>query len=343
MKYKDSGVDIDAAQAALRRTRDAIRSTWGERVASDVGNFGGLFRMPDGSHLVSSIDGVGTKIKVALAAGRVGGVGADIVHHCVDDILVQGATPLFFLDYFAAGTLRGDHFTSVVERMAQACRENGCALIGGETAEMPGVYHGEDFDIAGCIVGQVGSDELITGEAIREGMELWGWASTGLHTNGFSLARRVLLEGDDPLALDRDPGPLGQSLAEALLAVHRSYLKPVQQLRAQCRIAGLCHITGGGFYDNIPRVLPEDLAVEIDAASWPVLPIFTVLQERGGIEVEEMRRVFNLGIGMIAVIDGLDSSRLAELDDPPLRIGRVVAQRGDLRVRFLNSHPGLTD
>jgi phosphoribosylformylglycinamidine cyclo-ligase len=341
MKYKDSGVDIDAAQAALRRTRDAIRSTWGERVASEVGNFGGLFRMPDGSHLVSSIDGVGTKIKVALAAGQVGGVGADIVNHCVDDILVQGAHPLFFLDYFGAGTLDGDHFTAVVEGMAEACRDNGCALIGGETAEMPGVYHDDDFDIAGCIVGQVRDEELITGASIEEGMELWGWASSGLHTNGFSLARRALMEGARALPLDEDPGDLGQNLADALLAVHRSYLKPVQQLRTQVSIAGLCHITGGGFYDNIPRILPEGVGVELDASAWPVLPIFTLLQERGGVDIDEMRRVFNLGIGMIAVVDSIAAGQLAALEEAPRRIGRVIAD-SESSVHFVGVHDGLS-
>jgi len=341
MKYKDSGVDIDAAQSALRRTREAIRSTWTDRVASEVGNFGGLFRMPDGSHLVSSIDGVGTKIKVALAADMVGGVGADIVNHCVDDILVQGASPLFFLDYFAAGVLDGDHFAAVVESMAGACCDNGCALIGGETAEMPGVYHGNDFDIAGCIVGQVRDEELITGAAIREGMELWGWASSGLHTNGFSLARRAVVDGDRALALDKDPGGLGQSLGEALLAVHRSYLGPVNQLREHVDIAGLCHITGGGFYDNIPRILPDGLAVEIDASTWPVLPIFTLLQDRGGVDVDEMRRVFNLGIGMIAIVEGIDSDVLTRLDEAPRPIGRVTAN-AEGAVRFVGQHDGLS-
>lgn len=341
MRYKDSGVDIDAAGRALRRTREAIRSTWGDRVASEVGNFGGLFRMPDGSHLVSSIDGVGTKIKVAVAAGRVGGVGADLVNHCVDDILVQGAHPLFFLDYYASGRLREDHFVEVVEGMAAACRENGCALIGGETAEMPGIYHDDDFDLAGCILGQVDERSLVTGAEIREGMELWGWASSGLHTNGYSLARRVLLEGDDPLDLEQDPGDLGESLADALLAVHRSYLRPVQALREEHEVAGLCHVTGGGFYDNIPRILPEGLGVEIDAGSWTVPPIFRLIAERGGVDVDEMRRVFNLGIGMIAVVPVLGDTVLTDLKDPPLRLGRVVSTDSEARVRFTGEHRGL--
>ena len=341
MKYKDSGVDIDAASQALQRTRDAIRSTWGDRVASEVGNFGGLFRMPDGSYLVSSIDGVGTKIKVALAAEQVSGVGADLVNHCVNDILVQGAHPLFFLDYYGAGKLREDHFAAVVEGMAEACRENGCALIGGETAEMPGVYHGEDFDLAGCILGQVDADALITGAEIREGMELWGWPSSGLHTNGYSLARRALLEGDEPLDLHADPGGLGVTLAAALLAVHRSYLRPVQQLRARHEIAGLCHITGGGFTDNLPRVLPQGLGVEIDAGAWTVPPIFGLLSRRGGIEVEEMRRVFNLGIGMIAVTPTLGSDVRGGLDEAPVFLGRVVHAAADSRVRFTGEHRGL--
>ncbi len=328
MKYSESGVDIDAASQALRRAREAISSTWGPSVASEVGSFGGLYRQEDGSFLVSSIDGVGTKLKVALAARRVQGVGEDLVNHCVNDILVQGAHPLFFLDYYGTGHLDQEVFVPVVEGLSKACRENGCALIGGETAEMPGIYHGDDFDLAGCIVGSVQADELITGEAVEVGMEVYAWPSSGLHTNGYSLARRVLLEGDDPLPLDEDPGGLGCTLAEALLAVHRSYLQPVRQLRAHHPVAALAHITGGGLVDNIPRVLPPAVAVEIDLSTWQRPPLFDLLQRRGDIAEAEMRRVFNLGVGMVAIAAPLAPAVSAQLDEPPLHIGRVVS-RGD--------------
>ncbi|RKZ12764.1 phosphoribosylformylglycinamidine cyclo-ligase [bacterium] len=342
MKYKDSGVDIDAASRALARAKEAIRSTWGEDVASEVGAFGGLYRLPgDGGYLVSSIDGVGTKLKVALAAGAVGSVGSDLVNHSVNDILVQGARPWFFLDYYAAGKLDQEGFVSVVEGMAQACRENSCALIGGETAEMPGIYSNDDFDLAGCIIGHVTEDRRLGPERVREGMDLWAWTSSGLHTNGFSLARRVLTEGDNALDLHQDPGDLGCTLAEALLAVHRSYLGQVNDFWPHADLAALCHITGGGFTDNIPRILPEGLAAEIDASAWEVLPIFRLIASRGPVDVDEMRRVFNLGIGMIAFAADVDESALAGLAEPPVRIGKVVARAGGETVRFLNEHRGL--
>lgn len=334
MKYRESGVDIDAASQALSRARAAIASTWSSAVASDLGSFGGLYRQPDGSLLVSSIDGVGTKLKVALSAGRVGGVGEDLVNHCVNDILVQGATPLFFLDYFGTGRLQGETFVSVVEGLAKACKENGCALIGGETAEMPGLYHDEDFDLAGCIVGKVEEKDLITSASVKEGMRVYAWPSSGLHTNGYSLARRVLLENDSPLPLDRDPGKLGTTLAEALLAVHRSYLPQVRQLRQHHAVAALAHITGGGLLDNIPRVLPDHLAVELDEGSWRIPPIFELLRERGGIERDEMRRVFNLGLGMILVCEEISAELARTLSEPPLAIGRVVARTKEAAVRF---------
>lgn len=342
MKYKDSGVDIDAATQALGRARDAIRSTWGPAVASDVGAFGGLYRLPHGGYLVSSIDGVGTKLKVALAARQCGGVGADLVNHCVNDILVQGAHPLFFLDYFATARLDGAVFVDVIEGMARACRENSCALIGGETAEMPGLYHDDDFDLAGCIIGQVSDEALLGPDKVVEGMEIYGWVSSGLHTNGFSLARRALLEGDQPLALDRDPGDLGCTLADALLAVHRSYLTQVKQLREHVDLAALCHLTGGGFLDNIPRVLPDGLAVEIDAGAWEVPGVFRLIAQRGKVDVEEMRRVFNLGIGMLAFVPPLGTQALEGMTEPPIKLGTVIAQgSGPDRVRFRGAHRGL--
>lgn len=341
MRYRDSGVDIDAAADALGRVRSAIRSTWGAQVASDVGSFGGLYRQPDGGYLVSSIDGVGTKLIVALMAGQVEGVGADLVNHCVNDILVQGAAPLFFLDYFAAGRLDREVFARVIQGMAGACVENGCALIGGETAEMPGVYRDDDFDLAGCIVGRVTPEDLITGKSVKEGMALYAWPSTGLHTNGYSLARRVLLEQPNPLPLDDDPGSLGMDLASALLAVHRSYLRPVQALRRVHSVAALCHITGGGLVDNLPRVLPDTLSAEIDAAAWSVPPVFGLIQERGEIDVREMRRVFNLGVGMVGIMPEMPPAAAESLQEPPFRVGRVIPREQGDAVRFRGDHPGL--
>ena len=341
MDYKDSGVDIDAATHAISDVRAAIASTWGEEVASEVGSFGGLYRQPDGSYLVSSIDGVGTKLLVALAADKVEGVGADLVNHCVNDILVQGATPLFFLDYFATGKLDPAIFGRVLRGMAKACAENGCALIGGETAEMPGLYGERHFDLAGCIIGRVSADDLITGRGIREGHRLYAWPSTGLHTNGYSLARRVLMEGSGRLPLGEAPGALGVPLSDALLAVHRSYLAPVLSLRRVAKVHGLCHITGGGFIDNIPRILPSPLTAEIEADAWEVPPIFRLLQERGEISTAEMRRVFNCGIGMIAVAEEIPAAVLRKLPDPPLPIGRIVARGQGAAVRFVRQHRGL--
>lgn len=340
MRYKDSGVDIDAAGQALARVRSAIAGTWGPQVASDVGSFGGLFRQPDGSYLVSSIDGVGTKLLVALATGRVGGVGADLVNHCVNDILVQGASPLFFLDYFAAGRLDPEAFASVVEGMASACAENGCALIGGETAEMPGVYKDDDFDLAGCIVGQVTPGDLITGQGVRPGMVAYAYRSSGLHTNGYSLARRIFM-AEGAAALEEElPGTDG-SIADALLAVHRSYLSQVLALRKIASVEALCHITGGGFLDNLPRVLPDHTAVEIDCDAWEVPPLFREMARRGPVDVDEMRRVFNLGLGMIAFAPEIPVAQLATLDEAPIAVGRVVERGEGPAVRFRGTHAGL--
>ena len=267
MKYRDSGVNIDAAQAALARAKAAVRSTWDQRVRSDLGTFGGLFSPSPGEPLlVASIDGVGTKVKIAALVERYDTVGQDLVNHCVNDILVQGAEPLFFLDYFATGRLAPGALEGVLAGVARACRENGCALLGGETAEMPGLYAIGDFDLAGCIVGRVAERDLIDGSAIRQGDRIWGLPSTGLHTNGYSLARKVVFEQAGHQAGDV-VAPLDVPIGEALLAVHRSYLPHVRALwRAFGRAAvhGLAHITGGGFTDNVPRVVPEGLCARIE-------------------------------------------------------------------------------
>ncbi|MBD3219625.1 phosphoribosylformylglycinamidine cyclo-ligase [bacterium] len=331
MKYADSGVNIDAATRALARAKDAVRSTWDARVKSDVGAFGGLYQPAPGEpYLVASVDGVGTKVMLAVACGRFDTVGQDLVNHCVDDILVQGAEPLFFLDYFATGTLSEDVLPGVLAGFAQACRENGCALLGGETAEMPGVYREGEFDLAGTIVGRVAPEHVIDGSAIGAGDRVWGLPSTGLHTNGYSLARKVLLETAG-LGLDDRPEGLGTSLGDALLAVHRSYLEDVRRIweaHGRQAIHGLVHVTGGGFFDNVPRIVPDGLCAVIDTAAWPVPRLFALIAEHGEVEPAEMYRVFNMGIGLAVITP--PTVDLAPLVTGARLIGEVA--RGDRRV-----------
>ena len=302
--YRDSGVDIDAQDEALREVRRIARSTYTPGVLSEIGSFGGLFRGTfegiDSPILVSSTDGVGTKLRVAQAMRVHDTVGYDLVCHCVNDILVQGAKPLFFLDYFATGRLRPAVMTDVVRGMARACRENGCALIGGETAEMPGFYGDDDYDIAGFIIGVVDEKNLIDGKQVREGDVLLGLPSAGLHTNGYSLARKILFEklGYDHQSIVPGIGKAG----EALLQPHLSYLAPLIPLVEERAFHALAHITGGGLTDNVPRILPDTLDAKIRLGSWPVLPIFRLFHEQGGVDAEEMLRVFNMGIGMVLVL-----------------------------------------
>ncbi len=305
--YRESGVNIDAQDEALREVRRIVKDTFTPNVISDIGSFGGLFR---GSFddiekpvLVSSTDGVGTKLRVAQAMKIHDTVGYDLVCHCVNDILVQGARPLFFLDYYATGKLRPPVMTDVIRGMARACRENGCALIGGETAEMPGFYGDDDYDIAGFIVGVVDESKVIDGKQVREGDMILALPSVGLHTNGYSLARKVLIDqlGNDYQTILPTIGKIG----EALLAPHISYLKPLLPLVEQRAIHALAHITGGGLTDNVPRVLPSNLDARIKLGSWPVLPIFKMIFEKGRVAREEMLRVFNMGVGMI-IIAGVD-------------------------------------
>jgi phosphoribosylformylglycinamidine cyclo-ligase len=333
MKYADSGVNIDAATRALARAKDAVRSTWDQRVKSDVGAFGGLYQPAPGMPLlVASVDGVGTKVMVAVQAGRFDTVGQDLVNHCVDDILVQGAEPLFFLDYFATGTLQEDVLPAVLEGFAKACRENGCALLGGETAEMPGVYAPGEFDLAGTIVGMVREEDVIDGSRIAAGDRIWGLPSTGLHTNGYSLARKVLLEAAG-FALDDVPDELGgETVGDALLAVHRSYLphlRAVWQAHGRAAVHGLAHITGGGFYDNVPRVVPDGLCAVIDTTAWDTPPLFRLIGDRGGVAPAEMYRVFNMGMGLCVVTPPeVDLGAMPDLG--AVLIGEVVT--GDTKV-----------
>jgi phosphoribosylformylglycinamidine cyclo-ligase len=334
--YRDSGVDIDAQDEALREVRRIARGTFTPGVLSDIGSFGGLFRGTfegiSSPILVSSTDGVGTKLRVAQAMKIHDTVGYDLVSHCVNDILVQGARPLFFLDYYATGKLRPPVMTDVIRGMARACSENGCALIGGETAEMPGFYGDDDYDVAGFILGVVDEPKLIDGKKVREGDVLIGLPSVGLHTNGYSLARRILFDklGHDHQTIVDGIGKVG----EALLQPHISYLRPLMPLVDQGLIHAMAHITGGGLTDNVPRILPAGLDARIKLGAWPVLPIFRYLYEQGNVEKDEMLRVFNMGIGMVLVVgtEAVDhiTSHFARIDQKYFFIGNVVRGTGQV-------------
>jgi phosphoribosylformylglycinamidine cyclo-ligase len=302
MDYKDSGVDIDAGNEVVQRIRALARRTFTPGVLSEIGSFGGLFALSASGVrepvLVASADGVGTKLRVAFMTGIHDTIGRDLVNHCVNDILVQGARPLFFLDYLATGRLDPDVAVQIVEGLAGACRENGCALLGGETAEMPGFYADGEYDVAGFIVGVVDRSRIVDGRAIRAGDRLIGIPSSGLHTNGYSLARRIAFELAG-LGVDDVVPELGQSIGEALLVPHRSYLPLIGPLLESGRIKGMAHITGGGITDNLPRVLPEGLEAVIDRSSWNVPAVFQWLQRAGSVPADDMLRTFNMGIGLI--------------------------------------------
>jgi len=327
ISYADSGVSIDNANKAVAKIREFARSTFNERTLSEIGSFGGMFSgaFPDMVEpiLVASADGVGTKLKLAFETGIHNTVGADLVNHCVNDILVQGARPLFFLDYFATGKLEPDVTASVVEGIAKACRENGCVLLGGETAEMPSMYADGEYDLAGFIVGVVDKAKVIDGENITQGDVVLGLPSTGLQTNGFSLARKLFFEIAGYKA-DTYLDELGSTVGEALLKTHTSFLKPIEGLLDKDVIKGLVHITGGGFLENIPRILPENVSVEIKGGSWPELPIFGVMQRIGNIEEKEMFRTFNIGIGMIVIVSAEDKEIVKYHLSNCFEIGRVV-------------------
>jgi phosphoribosylformylglycinamidine cyclo-ligase len=331
MDYKTSGVDIDAGNEAVCRIRRLARSTFTPGVLSDIGSFGGLFRLNDAGLkdpvLVSSADGVGTKLKVAFLAGRHDTIGIDLVNHCVNDILVQGAAPLFFLDYLGTGQLSPLVAEQIVTGMAQACRDNGCALLGGETAEMPGFYAGGEYDVAGFIVGAVEREQLIDGRSITAGDVLVGVPSSGLHTNGYSLARRIVFEKLG-LGVDDLVPELGRSVGEALLEPHRSYLPMIGPLVASGFIKGMAHITGGGITDNLPRVLPPGTAAVVRRAAWEVPPIFEWLQPSGNVPVDDMFRTFNMGIGLIVVVAAADADRL--LDEVHARGGAGAKVIGEI-------------
>src|SRR5262245_60557685 len=336
MDYKASGVDIDAGNETVRRIRSLARATFTPGVLSDIGSFGGLFRFDRDRFqepvLVSSADGVGTKLKLAFMTGRHDTVGADLVNHCVNDILVQGAEPLFFLDYLATGRLSPSVAEQVVAGVARACRENGCALIGGETAEMPGFYADGEYDIAGFIVGVVEKSKVVDGRSIAAGDVVIGLPSAGLHTNGYSLARRVFFETAG-LKPDTVVPELGATVGDALLAPHRSYLRIVRPLLERGLVKGLAHITGGGITENLPRTLPEGCAADVNLNAWTVPPIFRVLQQRGAIARDEMFRAFNMGVGLVIVCAAKDADRvLSAAGADAFRLGAIVA--GARTVRY---------
>lgn len=340
IRYADAGVNIDEADRAIGFIKDAVKKTFTRGVLAGIGSFGAMYRLSGYRRpvLVSSADGVGTKLKLAFLTGRHDTVGQDLVNHCVNDIAVQGAAPLFFLDYFATGKLDWRVAASVVSGLAKACEENGCALIGGETAEMPGFYAPGEYDLAGFIVGCAERARLLTGEKIQPGDVLVGLPSTGLHTNGYSLARKLVFEVAKLTPKSYVP-ELDAVIGEELMKVHRSYLHPLQRLQKHGLVCGAAHITGGGITDNTPRMLPKGLAARIDWGSWPVPPVFEFLKRIGAIPDEDYRRTFNLGVGMILAVPQKKIARAARLlermQEPYYLIGEVIRQpRGKGRLIY---------
>lgn len=338
--YADAGVDINAANEAVLRMKEHLRSTFTPGVLADVGSFGGMFALDKNAAqepvLVSSIDGVGTKLKIAFLMDRHDTIGRDLVWHCVNDILVQGARPLFFLDYFGTGKLAPLVAADVVKGLAEGCRAVGCALVGGETAEMPSMYQDNEYDLAGCIVGLVDRKRIIDGTRVSPGDALVGIASDGLHTNGYSLARSVLLDRLR-LSIDRHLPELNRTLGEELLAPHRCYAPALLPLLPEFDVRALAHITGGGFYDNIPRVLPADCQAVVDRRAWTPAPIFQLIQKGGDVSDAEMFRTFNMGIGMVAIVPREQQTafveRLRQSGESAALIGSVI--RGSREVQVL--------
>ncbi len=339
VSYADAGVDISSGDRTKQRIKYLAQRTFNKQVLGEIGGFGGLFKL-DTAHykapvLVSSADGVGTKLKVAFDLNVHHTIGADLVNHCVNDIAVQGATPLFFLDYLATGKLDGEVVEKVVSGLADACRANGCVLIGGETAQMPGFYGDGEYDLAGFIVGIVEREKLITGAEIRTGDLLVGLPSTGLHTNGYSLARKLFFEVAR-YSPDLYVNELHEKAGVALMKTHRSYLNIIRKLTAADLVSGMAHITGGGITENLPRILSKNLSAAVELGSWTVLPIFDHLQALGNVEQQEMLRTFNMGIGLICVVPPEKYKRVKSLleraSEPHSVIGKVV--KGDRRVLY---------
>ena len=328
--YRKAGVNIDSASRANELIAGHVRSTMRPEVLGGFGFFGGLFELHDYRRpvLVSSVDGVGTKLKVASAMGRHDTVGIDIVNHCVNDILTGGAAPLFFLDYIAMGKLVPERVEAVVRGLARACADVGCALVGGETAEMPGMYTGDDYELAGFIVGVVEKDGIIDGGNIRVGDKIMALPSSGLHTNGYSLVRRVF--GDTRKALEVYYPELGRTLGEELLTPHRCYFNQLKNILPA--VKGMAHTTGGGLVDNVPRILPEGLMAVFDSHSWGLPPVFELIRERGGIDRDEMYRVFNMGVGMAVFCAADDITTVTRAVPEAAIVGEVEELRGDRRV-----------
>lgn len=332
LTYRDAGVNIDAADESLERVKESIKRTFDENVLQDIGSFGAMYRFDmqgmEEPVLVSSVDGVGTKLKLAFMTGTHGTVGIDLVSHCVNDILVQGARPLFFLDYLAFGHLEPAIVEEVIGGIATGCRYAGCSLIGGETAEMPDMYEHGEYDLAGTIVGVVDRNKIVDGSTICEGDIVIGLRSSGLHTNGYSLARKICFEVaglsvDDPM-----PGT-GRSVGEALIEPHREYARVMQVVMRIVTVKGMVHVTGGGITDNLPRVLPDGLGANIDLSTWELPPIFAYLQDTGGVEAAEMLRTFNCGLGFMVIVSEEEADRtidaLKQALEEPTVIGRVIA------------------
>lgn len=339
LNYRSAGVDIEAADTVVASIRGLAARTHTDRVPRGLGHFGGFYQIGPtgaGTTLVASIDGVGTKLKIASLAGKHDGIGADIVNHCVNDIAACGATPLFFVDYYGAGRLNPETAVTVIGGIARACASSGTALIGGETAEMPGVYSGDDYDLVGTIVGVVDSSAIIDGSSVRSGDILVGLPSSGFHTNGYSLVRAALRLNESNAARERlaAPAPFDRSrtLADALLEPHRSYLPHVRQLLANVQVSGMAHITGGGLPGNVSRIIPEGLTARIDTSNWNVPSLFSFVAEAGNVSESEMYRAFNMGIGYVVVCRPDDVAAVARIAPDAIPIGEVVAAADARRV-----------
>jgi phosphoribosylformylglycinamidine cyclo-ligase len=339
ISYSDAGVSIDEADRAVRRIKSLAQATFNRNVLTGIGSFGAAYEIRGWKRpvLISSADGVGTKLKIAFMTGIHTTIGEDLVNHCVNDIMVQGADPLFFLDYFATGKLSATVTAQVIEGIARGCSQSGCALIGGETAEMPGLYAEGEYDLAGFIVGAVEKKALITGANIRKGDVLLAMPSTGLHTNGYSLARKLLFDVAG-YGVESHLEDIGRTVGEELLAVHRCYAPAIRVLRDARLLEGAAHITGGGITDNTPRMLPKGLAAEIDTSTWTVPPVFELLRKIGDVPVNDWRRTFNLGVGMILAVSEHKAAKaealLRKVAFPHWRIGRVTKAKAGRRVEY---------
>ena len=335
LTYKDAGVDIDLANSAVNRIKKYVKQTYNSNVLSNVGSFGGLYRINQDNVLVSSTDGVGTKLKLAFLTNKHDTVGQDLVNHCVNDILVMGAKPLFFLNYIGCGKIYPEVIEEIVKGLSIACKENNCALIGGEIAEMPGLYKEKEYDLASFIVGTVKRKKIIDGSKVKRGDMVIGLSSSGLHTNGYSLAIKVLLE-NAKLGLRDKPKGLGCTPKEELMKVHISYLKPVSEILDKFEVKAMAHITGSGLVGNIPRILPNNLSVELNKKSWKINPIFSLIQKLGNINDDEMYKVFNMGIGFVIIVDKNIAKKILNIlmkySFKSQIIGRVI--NGDRKIIF---------